>query len=340
MITFIKDSFIPFYLFLVWRKILKDDPSETFSVKICGDSFPWFSASAIDACLHDLVDYWCIVSGDILFFKDWVACTETIEGAGEWPFLLINHDTGIVLLYLYINSRKLEEYLDQYTEAWYNWKHQWGHQINLIDPKIQVTRMITEFNSLIEKGYANDFIRYDFSSLLKRTSGDKAWFLYEMEQENQPFLSLWWLYKNWYLELDKEQLIQISDGDFFLFDGYMVISIKLNAEKIKEWNLGLRAERNLVINKNNGDIFYKCEKICNLQLDTQQFDFVMVLYKNIWNYISHEDIIKWLKTIDSKTKNECETSRFCSNIKRKLPKEIRDFIKTSKWHYMLGNLET
>lgn len=91
----------------------------------------------------------------------------------------------------------------------------------------------------------------------------------------------------------------------------------------KEW---------ISFDENSWKVYIDGKKVWTLSINTQPFYFFKFLFDNKSVYKTHVEIKEYIKPKDKIGKTE---ANFCAEIKRGIPLEIRNIIKTQKWWYLI-----
>jgi hypothetical protein len=103
------------------------------------------------------------------------------------------------------------------------------------------------------------------------------------------------------------------------------------AEQVYEIEKSKNINEWLFLNTNNWNVTYNLELIWNIKLGTLEYKFFEYLINNKWIAKSHEEIIANINP----NKMWKTSGSFCSDIKRRLPANIRNLIKSPKSHYLI-----
>lgn len=87
----------------------------------------------------------------------------------------------------------------------------------------------------------------------------------------------------------------------------------------------------IIFNNNNWEVCQNWVSLWFIKLDTMEYAFFNYLYKNKWTAQTHQQIFNAIKNENV----EKWINNYLSDIKRRLPKEIKDIIKSSKGKYWL-----
>ena len=98
--------------------------------------------------------------------------------------------------------------------------------------------------------------------------------------------------------------------------------------EIERVNISIKG---VFLNTSNWEVSNNWEIVWTITLETLEYKFFEYLIKNKSIAKSHKEIIN---DINPGQKANL-LSTVCSDIKRRLPKELRDLIKAPKWHYLI-----
>lgn len=90
----------------------------------------------------------------------------------------------------------------------------------------------------------------------------------------------------------------------------------------------------ITLNKNTWDVKNNWILLWKLSLNTQEYKLFDILLKNKWKFLTYDKIISFI--FDNEKHHISKTSpSFIQDLKRKLPKKIKDIIVSEKWWYLI-----
>ena len=91
------------------------------------------------------------------------------------------------------------------------------------------------------------------------------------------------------------------------------------------------SHKGILLNTKNWNVTLDWSIVWNLTLGNLPYKFFKYLLDNKWESKSHKDIIDNINP----GRKEKTASSIASDIKRELPKQIKDLIVTTRWYYMI-----
>ena len=88
-------------------------------------------------------------------------------------------------------------------------------------------------------------------------------------------------------------------------------------------------------NKNNWEIYINWKKVWDITPETNVFRFFEYLYDNMGLKLTHKDIHKYVFEYEGERQQSRPIKTDLSDLKRKLPEEIKSLVSAPAWHYMI-----
>jgi len=218
-------------------------------------------------------------------------------------------------------------------------------KLNILDTTVEDTSYICEFRKdeffIKTISYKFKIIEKEYTEIIKkvcdkfvRSISDSNYTYDKIEYIVKDFLEKIYIEK-WKVKVGLESIKEIGISKYFIeeimivllikwiitFDTlYGLVDIKLNY-----------STKGIFLNTNNWDVTMDWNIIWNLTLGNLPYKFFKYLFDNKTDRKSHKNIIENINP----GKKEKTASSIASDIKRELPKEIKDIIVTTKWYYMI-----